>query len=78
MEKSKQIKATITKNLFFFLLFLTGITNAQIVNIPDANFKAALIAYGVDANNDGQIQVSEAQAMNTLQFTNPTFIVSEK
>ncbi|MFN8326636.1 MAG: T9SS type A sorting domain-containing protein [Flavobacteriaceae bacterium] len=73
MEKSKQIKATITKNLFFFLLFLTGITNAQIVNIPDANFKAALIAYGVDANNDGQIQVSEAQAMNTLQFTNPTF-----
>lgn len=73
MEKSKKIKATITKNLFFFLLFLTGITNAQIVNIPDANFKAALIAYGVDANNDGQIQVSEAQAMNTLQFTNPTF-----
>ena len=72
MEKSKQIKATITKNLFF-LLFLTGITNAQIVNIPDANFKAALIAYGVDINNDGQIQVSEAQAMNTLQFTNPTF-----
>jgi len=73
MKKSNQNRAIITKSLFFILFFLTGIANAQIVNIPDANFKAALIAYGVDTNNDGQIQVSEAQAMNVLQFTNPIF-----
>ena len=34
-----------------------------IVNIPDANFKAALLAIsGLDANNDGEIQCSEATA----------------
>ncbi|HQA74692.1 T9SS type A sorting domain-containing protein [Flavobacterium sp.] len=47
------------KLLYIFLLF-TGIANAQIVNIPDANFKAKLIQLGVDANADGEIQVSEA------------------
>ncbi|WP_374550660.1 T9SS type A sorting domain-containing protein [Flavobacterium sp.] len=80
MEKSKQIKATITKNLFFFLLFLTGTTNAQIVNIPDANFKDALLQiYGIgnakdingndikiDSNLDGEIQESEAQNVYQL------------
>lgn len=73
MKKSNQNRAIITKSLFFILFFLTGIANAQIVNIPDANFKARLIQLGVDTNNDGQIQVSEAQAMNVLQFTNPMF-----
>lgn len=33
---------------------------AGIVNIPDANFKAKLIQLGVDTNNDGEIQYSEA------------------
>ncbi|WP_104734195.1 T9SS type A sorting domain-containing protein [Hanstruepera ponticola] len=42
--------------------------NAQIVNIPDANFKAALIAVGVDTNNDGEIQVSEAEEVTTLNI----------
>lgn len=32
----------------------------EIVNIPDANFKAKLIALGIDANSDGQIQYTEA------------------
>lgn len=32
----------------------------DIVNIPDANFKAKLIELGVDSNNDGEIQYSEA------------------
>lgn len=34
--------------------------NAQIVNIPDANFKAKLIALGIDTSGDGNIQNSEA------------------
>jgi Leucine-rich repeat (LRR) protein len=48
------------KKILYLLLLFTGITNAQIVNIPDANFKAKLIQLGVDANADGEIQVSEA------------------
>ncbi len=60
------------KKLYFLLLLITGMVNAQIVNIPDANFKAALITYGVDTNADGNIQVSEAQAVNVLVVSNST------
>ncbi|MGB3342605.1 MAG: T9SS type A sorting domain-containing protein [Aequorivita sp.] len=51
------------KFIVLFLLFC-GFSNAQIVNIPDANFKAALLvpSAGIDTNNDGEIQVSEAEA----------------
>ena len=39
----------------------TGIIDVPcIVYIPDANFKSALISMGLDANNDGEIQCSEA------------------
>lgn len=31
------------KKILFFLLFITGMAQAQIVNIPDANFKAKLL-----------------------------------
>ncbi|WP_291133235.1 DUF7619 domain-containing protein [Flavobacterium sp. UBA7682] len=74
------------------LLFAVSIANSQIVNIPDANFKAKLLAAGpnntiastqtpiyypiiawslassssVDTNGDGEIQVSEAQAIKWL------------
>ena len=65
------------KKLYFLVttfLFIT-IANAQIVNIPDANFKAKLLQAStsnavaqnsnnmnikIDTNNDGEIQVSEA------------------
>ena len=43
---------------------------AQIVNIPDANFKAKLIALGVDTNGDGNIQNSEATAVINLDVEN--------
>lgn len=55
--------------LFFgFALLLNGM-QAQIVNIPDANFKSTLIGLGVDTNGDGQIQVSEAEAVTNLYMT---------
>jgi hypothetical protein len=48
--------------LISFLLFPLLIT-AQIVNIPDANFKAALVGNGeINTNGDDEIQVSEAEA----------------
>ncbi|MFI0430165.1 choice-of-anchor D domain-containing protein [Mariniflexile sp. HMF6888] len=49
-----------------------GISDPNIVNIPDANFKASLLAHGttitggsiskIDINDDGEIQISEAEA----------------
>ena len=53
------------KTVFLLLvaLFTMNIANAQNVNIPDANFKTALLAIpGIDLNHDGTIQVSEAAA----------------
>lgn len=70
------------KKLYFLLFLISGWVNAQIVNIPDANFKAKLlmaspdnqIAYStnvnghikIDSNNDGEIQVSEAAQVTYL------------
>ena len=56
------------------MLLLASIGNAQIVNIPDANFKTALLTtlcastdestyHIADLNGDGEIQVSEALAV---------------
>lgn len=72
--------------LSFFALLLFSFTNAQIVNIPDANFKAKLLDAGpgnqiasnsmfggwfkIDANDDGEIQVSEAQQVVVLNVSN--------
>ncbi|WP_309640883.1 T9SS type A sorting domain-containing protein [Flavobacterium sp.] len=59
------------KNIFLLFLLFTGMVKAQIVNIPDANFKAILlsanmsniIAYNteIDINHNGEIEYSEAQ-----------------
>ncbi|MGK4568463.1 DUF7619 domain-containing protein [Flavobacterium sp. 3HN19-14] len=74
---------------FYFLclgLLFAFEANAQIVNIPDTNFKTKLLSasannnvafiisladYGpIDANQDGEIQVSEAMDVRTLTVTN--------
>lgn len=75
------------KPYIFLLVVLFGfIGNAQIVNIPDANFKAKLLAadhsplnafafgfdqqaFKLDVNNDGEIQVSEAQLVIQLNIS---------
>ncbi len=67
---------------FYFLvlglLFFSGV-KAQIVNIPDVNFKAKLLTYSysdnsgdhiLNINNDGEIQVSEAQNIQILLVDN--------
>ena len=57
------------KKIFYFSLFLlASFTSAQIVEIPDTSFKNALIELGVDTNNDGEIQLTEAYA--TVQDLN--------
>ena len=53
------------KKLLLVLLF-PFLSQSQIVNIPDANFKQAILMNGVDTNNDQEIQVSEAAAATYL------------
>ena len=44
------------KILIVFVLLTTLVSTAQIVDIPDPNFKAALLAInGLDLNADGEI-----------------------
>ncbi|MGB3343153.1 MAG: hypothetical protein WBA61_04520, partial [Aequorivita sp.] len=57
-------------HFFIFLFILMGsVLQAQIVNIPDVNFKNALIEAGVDTNGDGEIQLSEAEAVINLNVS---------
>lgn len=83
--------------LLFTLFLFTAYCSAQIVNIPDVNFKSKLLAanstnfyattnpaiysafynnwsglgsHAVDTNGDGEIQVSEAQAIKCLDLKN--------
>jgi len=62
------------KNLYTFLvtLFVFTFSNAQIVDIPDPNFKDALLnhIFVIDTNEDGEIQVSEAEIVEELYITN--------
>jgi len=72
------------KYLYLLLIAIFAIqTNyAQIVNIPDANFKNALVNticvdidfdglpdISADTNNDGEIQVSEAESISSLNVS---------
>ncbi|MEI2274426.1 leucine-rich repeat domain-containing protein [Sphingobacterium sp. ML3W] len=63
------------KILFSFILLMLCLSsvNAQVVNFPDQSFKQALINKKVDANNDGEIQVSEAQKVTKLYLEETAF-----
>ena len=78
---TKLYKTPTMKKLLLVLLLFTGMVKAQIVNIPDANFKAKLLSASpttqlaknfsdqwikIDANNDLEIQQSEASAVKYL------------
>jgi uncharacterized repeat protein (TIGR01451 family) len=55
------------KPLFtLFLLAFSFLVNAQNVYIPDSVFKHSLLNY--DTNHDGEIQVTEAEAITDLQL----------
>jgi len=73
---------------YLIILLIFNICSAQTINIPDAHFKAMLLAANstntiaatgplnnltnvkIDTNNDGEIQVSEAQVINYLLIIN--------
>ena len=60
------MKLKIITVVFFYISILN--LSAQTVNIPDVNFRNALLTYSpaIDTNNDGLIQVSEAEAVTQL------------
>jgi hypothetical protein len=58
------------KKLIILVLLITGFVNAQVVNIPDVNFKNKLIDLGYDTNSDGNIQQSEALSVYGLSISN--------
>lgn len=83
MKSNQHINPNIMKKILPLLLLFTGIMNAQIVPIPDSYLKAYLLASSptaqiaqdfndqwikIDADNDGEIQVSEAQAIKFLSI----------
>lgn len=80
------------KNFYFILaaFCLFTISNAQIITIPDANFKNALVTSNcadfnqdwvydgdVDTNDDGEIQLSEALAVKILNVNNKEIAIIE-
>ena len=65
------------KKLFFWLVFFSIGVQAQIINFPDANFKARLLAktdsngnpLNIDVNNNGEIEASEAEFISRLNVS---------
>lgn len=55
--------------LIFFMLMTFNTLYTQNVNIPDLAFKNKLIALGIDSNQDGTIQVSEAAIITKLDVS---------
>jgi len=56
--------------LFLLILLTYNLSQAQIVTIPDVNFKNALLTHDpiIDTNSDGEIQVSEAENTTDLDL----------
>lgn len=84
MKTEHKIKSSLMKNIALLMLLFTAIVKAQIVNIPDANFKTFLLNAGlnayaynqanfavpIDTNGDGEIQNTEAQVIYKLVIDN--------
>ena len=77
--------------IIFILLIFSTFCNAQIVSIPNANFKAKLLSASpsntiakdlngnfikIDINNDNEIQNSEAAQISYLNISNSNILAS--
>lgn len=72
------------KLYLYFCLLLTSLSFGQIINFPDVNFKAKLLqadvtnqiafdtngAIKIDSNNNGEIEISEANIVSELFISN--------
>ncbi len=65
------------KNIYIiYALLICALSHAQIVNIPDTNFKNALLNHDpvIDTNGDGEIQVNEAEATLSLNVSSQNIV----
>ena len=73
------------KLYFLFFLMINFLANAQIINFPDANFKAKLLSaspsngvardingayFKIDTNNNNEIEYTEAEDVYELNISN--------
>ncbi len=56
------------KKIVLILACLSGIAHAQVVSIPDPNFKALLL-FKYDSNHDNQLQNTETDTVTTLSIS---------
>ncbi|MBD3724365.1 MAG: hypothetical protein IE891_06180, partial [Flavobacteriaceae bacterium] len=66
------------KKIFFLLMFIYWNGFSQIINFPDPVFKSVLLQSStsnficggikIDANDDGEIEISEAEAIYSISF----------
>ncbi len=55
--------------LWILALSIASVSSAQNVDIPDVNFKNALIRAGVDTDENGEISYTEAEAITSLDVS---------
>lgn len=67
-----------TRLLLSAFLCISIFVEAQIVTIPDSEFKQALLNYSprIDTNYNNQIEISEAQAVTSLTITNHQYFMN--
>ncbi len=63
--------------LALLLILSNTFAFSQIVNIPDQDFKNALISEGIDLNFDGEIQINEAAEVKILDLISYDFLSIE-
>ena len=63
--------------LLSLVLAIVFISKAQNVNIPDANFKSALIEAGVDTDKDDEISYEEAESVTSLDVSGEWICVGD-
>ena len=59
-----------TLTLLILMLTIAFVSSTQNVNIPDVNFKIALIEEGVDTDEDGEISYTEAESITSYLEVN--------
>jgi Leucine-rich repeat (LRR) protein len=81
MKTKQNIKSGLMKNSLLLLLLFTGMANAQIVNIPDAHLKTALVTASADLQNllaynaGGSMVPVDANGDGEIQYSEAAQIV---
>jgi hypothetical protein len=70
MQIFKAMKIKIYNHILIFLISNSLTIFGQNVYFPDSGFKHALILQGIDTSGDGEISISEAEAVASIDISN--------